>query len=210
MTTQPETLAPIAITSQELGYLLALVGANGLTGVDHPHFTPGAHADDVYGAGQAGLRARGWIVQQTGAHADRLDVVAQEIALTLAYPTHLIAVLLPHRLLQYYVSERHTLRLTSPDRDAFEVRPMVSPRACGADIVRFCGLDRHAQGAPVEIKLLVMRVDAQRVIDSREAVIDAGDGVTFRVRDAQLRVPADASLGDKVTGLIAELMRALA
>jgi hypothetical protein len=206
MVTETKTSSSYAITSQELSYLLALVGANGLTGVDHPHLTPGADGDAVYGAGRAWLEARGWLSQQAGRASHRLDDVMQEVALTLAYPTHLIAVLMPHRLLQYYVSERHTLRLTSPDRDAFDVAPMASPRDCGADIVDFCGL---GQG-DVTVTLLVMRVSEQRITASRQADLstDAG-GVVFKVGDVQKTVPADAALGDRVTALIAELMRAL-
>ena len=76
----------------ELAWLLAVVNANGIAGVDDPRFLPStlAEREATYNTGLTSLKARGWLVPADRVDSFHVDDTLAQLVLSLAEPTYAI------------------------------------------------------------------------------------------------------------------------
>jgi hypothetical protein len=211
----------IKLSSQQLAYLLALVGSNGLAGVEHAHIPPSAEtADAVYAVGLEQLKAQGWLTPGDEADSYELDQGLLDVITTLAFPNHLVlTVRASNEGLQHYISDQHTMQVLALKGDVFQIDAIQEPLEMGAAVVSFVTgktTQAIATGAapttlPKQTALFnVVRVQGSDVLAGRKATVHGDTWLSYRVsRDApDMRniafAPADVAA---VTG---EFIRSLA
>jgi hypothetical protein len=210
----------IKLTSQELAYLVALVGAPGVAGVEHPHVPPQAgDADAVYGAGLEQLKANGWLRPGAASDSYALDEVLLTTIMTLAYPNHLVQTVRESRqAIQHYISDQHTVQLMALTGDRFQIDAIEQPIALGESVVAFVA-DAHAApstppAAPADLpaqngEFNVVRVRGAEALGGRRATIHGSRWLNHRLDRATTDTRTVPLTPESVTALVGEFIRAL-
>jgi hypothetical protein len=210
----------IKLTSQELAYLVALVGAPGVPGVEHPHVPPQApEADAVYGTGLEQLKADGWLRPSAESDSYALDEVLLTTIMTLAYPNHLVQTVRESRqAIQHYISDKHTVQLMALTDDRFQIDAIEQPIALGESVVAFVGNDAaasaSASAAPADLpaqngEFNVVRVRGAEAVGGRRATIHASRWLNHRVDRASAATRTLPLTPESVTALVGEFIRTL-
>jgi hypothetical protein len=208
----------IKLTSQELAYLVALVGAPGVAGVDHPHVLPqDADSDAVYRDGLEQLKANGWLRGDAEGKSYALDEVLLSAVMTLAYPNHLVQTVRAGRqAIQHYISDKHTIQLMALTDDRFQLDAIEQPVALGEAVVAFVKGDQvdgvAGSGAPSDLpaqtgEVNVVRVRGAEALGGRRATIHGDAWLNHRINRDTQDTRTTPLTAQNVAALVGEFIR---
>lgn len=211
----------ITLTSQELAYVLTLVGATGVCALEHPHVPPSeADADSVYTNGLEQLKAHGWLSPGDQADEFELDDRVLDIATALANPEFVtITVRETKQAVQHYITPAFTLQMLALKSEEFRFDIVREPLEMGAAVVLFLRNDVNAD-APASLtppkslptqtgEFALVKASGADIVAGRKAAIHGNAWLSYRISRDSEATRVKPLVPETIAETVSEFIRSL-